>query len=64
MSTFVDSRHGVTDPGCPLCKQTFGTIEQYVQHLTDDVLPPLIDKLLLIRKSQSDVVSTVVSAQS
>jgi hypothetical protein len=45
LSSFVDPNHRVTVPGCPLCKQSFGTVDQFVRHLTDDVLPPLLDKL-------------------
>ncbi len=30
---------------CPTCHQAFGTVEQFVRHITDDVLPPLLDKL-------------------
>ena len=36
---------GVVVPGCPKCKKRFGTLPQFLDHLTDDVLPPLIDRL-------------------
>jgi hypothetical protein len=45
LSTFMDVRHGVVVPGCPTCQEAFGTVEQFVQHISDDVLPPLVDKL-------------------
>jgi hypothetical protein len=36
---------GVTVPGCPCCRKRFGTIAQFLDHLTNDVLPEMIDKL-------------------
>jgi hypothetical protein len=36
---------GVVVPGCPKCKKRFGTLPQFLDHLTDDVLPPLLDRL-------------------
>jgi hypothetical protein len=36
---------GVVVTGCPTCKKRFGTTSQFIDHLTDDVLPPLLDKL-------------------
>jgi hypothetical protein len=52
LSTFVDSPpsiaqggRGVVVTGCPMCRRQFGTVAQFVQHLTDDVLPELLDKL-------------------
>jgi hypothetical protein len=50
-STFVDQPpsiaqggRGVVVPGCPTCKKRFQTMPQ-LDHLTDDVLPALLDKL-------------------
>ncbi len=52
LSTFVDDPpsaaqggKGVTVPGCPCCRKRFGTIAQFLDHLTNDVLPAFIDKL-------------------
>jgi hypothetical protein len=36
---------GVVVPGCPTCRKRFGTMPQFLDHLTDDVLPALLDKL-------------------
>jgi hypothetical protein len=36
---------GVPVPGCPCCRKRFGTIAQFLEHLTDDVLPAILDKL-------------------
>jgi hypothetical protein len=52
LSTFVDEPpsaaqggKGVTVPGCPSCTKRFGTIAQFLDHLTSDVLPAVINKL-------------------
>lgn len=54
LDTFVDEPpsvaqggRGVVVPGCPACKKRFGTIPQFLDHLTNDVLPALVDKLLV-----------------
>jgi hypothetical protein len=51
-STFVDEPpsvakggNGVVVPGCPMCKKRFGTTPQFLDHLTDDVLPAVLDRL-------------------
>jgi hypothetical protein len=36
---------GVVVPGCPTCKKKFGTMPQFLDHLTDDVLPAVLDRL-------------------
>jgi hypothetical protein len=36
---------GVVVTGCPTCKKRFQTTSQFIDHLTDDVLPPLLDGL-------------------
>jgi len=33
----------ITD--CTLCRKHFGTVEQFKRHITEDVLPPLLDRL-------------------
>jgi zinc finger double-stranded RNA-binding protein len=45
LDTFMNAQHKIVETGCPECQKQFGTIEQFKQHLTDDVLPPLLDKL-------------------
>ena len=31
--------------GCPHCKKRFGTVPQFLDHITDDVLPRVLDRL-------------------
>ena len=45
-STFIDEPpsiaqggNGVVVTGCPTCRKKFGTMPQFLDHLTDDVLP-------------------------
>jgi hypothetical protein len=45
LSTFMHGQHKVVITGCTFCRKHFGTVEQFKWHLTDDVLPPLLDKL-------------------
>jgi hypothetical protein len=40
-----NGRPGVVVPGCPACKKKFQTVAQFMDHLADDVLPPLLDRL-------------------
>ena len=35
----------VVQPGCPTCRKAFYTVSQFIDHLSDDVLPPLLDRL-------------------
>jgi hypothetical protein len=51
-STFVDEPpsiaqggRGVVVTGCPTCRKKFGTMPQFLDHLTDDVLPAALDRL-------------------
>jgi hypothetical protein len=51
-STFVDEPpsvaqggNGVVVTGCPTCRKKFGTMPQFLDHLTDDVLPAILDRL-------------------
>jgi hypothetical protein len=43
--TVAQGGNGVVVPGCPKCKKRFGTMPQFLDHLTDDVLPALLDRL-------------------
>jgi hypothetical protein len=36
---------GIVVPGCLACKKRINTMPQFLDHLADDVLPPLLDKL-------------------
>lgn len=44
LSTFMNEQHRV-EPGCPACRKRFQTVEQFIMHITHEVLPPLLDKL-------------------
>jgi hypothetical protein len=51
-SNFVDEPpsiaqggRGVVVTGCPKCKKKFYTMPQFLDHLTDDVLPAALDRL-------------------
>ncbi len=45
LDTFMNAQHKIVETGCSTCQIHFGTIEQFKRHLTDDVLPPLLDRL-------------------
>ena len=45
LSTFMDEQHRVVMTGCSFCRKHFGIVEQFKFHITDDVLPPLLNKL-------------------
>jgi hypothetical protein len=36
---------GVVVPGCPACRKRLFTMANFMDHLADDVLPVLVDKL-------------------
>jgi hypothetical protein len=40
----VDNGNIVT-PGCPLCRKTLHTTSNFIDHINNDVLPPLLDRL-------------------
>ncbi|MDQ1407879.1 MAG: hypothetical protein QOG55_3508 [Acidobacteriaceae bacterium] len=48
LSTFMSHERKIVQTGCSICQKHFGTIEQFKRHLTDDVLPPLLDRLAKI----------------
>jgi len=52
LSTFVHDQHRVITPGCSFCRKGFGTVEQFKRHITEDVLPPLLDRLFSNRVVQ------------
>jgi len=39
---------GIVTPGCPHCRKTFYTCNQFVDHIPQDVLLGIIDKALTI----------------
>jgi|KBSMisStaDraftv2_1062788.scaffolds.fasta_scaffold2887089_1 hypothetical protein len=39
LSHFQEDR--IVQPGCPLCRKRFYTVPQFIDHLSDNVLPPL-----------------------
>ena len=41
----ADGGHGVVVPGCPACKKRLQTMANFMDHLADNVLPNLINKL-------------------
>ena len=45
LSTFMSEKHKIVQTGCSTCQKHFGTVEQFKFHITEDVLPPLLDKL-------------------
>jgi hypothetical protein len=45
LSTFMSEQHKIVQTGCSACQKHFGTVEQFKYHLTEDVLPPLLEKL-------------------
>jgi hypothetical protein len=51
--TFVDNPpsvaqggKGVVVPGCTVCRKRFNTRGQFTDHIANDVVPELLDKLL------------------
>jgi len=36
---------GVIVPGCPACRKVLYTQTQFIEHLYEDMLPPLLDRL-------------------
>ena len=45
LSHFQDEKGRMVRPGCPTCRKVFYTVSQFIDHLTNDVLPPLLDRL-------------------
>lgn len=44
-STFMSDKHKIVQTGCSFRRKHFGTVEQFKRHITEDVLPRLLDKL-------------------
>ena len=56
--TFVDESpslargsRGTATMGCPRCRKRLNTIDEYMRHLADDVLPPIVDLVLTLAKA-------------
>lgn len=45
LATFMSLQHKIVQTGCSTCQKHFGTTEQQTRHLTEEVLPSLLDKL-------------------
>jgi hypothetical protein len=45
LSTFMSEKHKIVQTGCSTCQKHFGTVEQFKRHITEEVLPTLLDKL-------------------
>jgi hypothetical protein len=43
--SFANGGPGIVRPGCPACKKIINTMSQFIRHINEDVLPPLLDKL-------------------
>jgi len=57
--TFVDEPpsvaqggNGVVTPGCPACRKRLFTMQNFMDHLADDVLPQALDKLSVCRDNE------------
>jgi hypothetical protein len=58
LSYFVDEppsvaqgERGVVVAGCPACRKRINTMTQFLDHLTNDVMPKLIDRLATTEES-------------
>jgi len=45
LDTFMSEEHKIVQTGCSICQKHFGTVEQFKRYLSEDVLPPLLDRL-------------------
>jgi len=45
LSTFMSEKDKIVLTGCSFCRKHFGTVEQFKRHVTEDVLPRLLDRL-------------------
>ena len=43
---------GVVVPGCPACKKRINTTSQFLDHLANDAMPALLDRLSTQNDSQ------------
>jgi hypothetical protein len=59
-STFVDEPpllgqggKGVVIPGCPLCKKRLNTVGQFLDHLANDAMPVLVNRLSAVKEADT-----------
>jgi hypothetical protein len=45
LSHFQNEKDKIVQPGCPTCRKVFYTVPQFIDHLSNDVLPSLLDRL-------------------
>lgn len=43
--SMADGGTGVVVPGCPACRKRINTMAQFLDHLADDVMPGLLNRL-------------------
>jgi len=43
--SMAEGGKGVVVPGCPACRRRINTMAQFLDHLSRDVLPGLVDRL-------------------
>lgn len=39
LDTFMNAQHKIVETGCPTCKKRINTMTQFLDHLTNDVMP-------------------------
>jgi hypothetical protein len=44
--SIVRGGKGVAVSGCPVCKKKLRTLNQFMEHLQDDVLPVIADRVI------------------
>ena len=49
--SIAEGGQGVCVPGCPACRKRLQTMNQFVEHLANDVVPKVIDGLPVIRSA-------------
>ncbi len=47
--SMVHGGKGVVVPGCPACKKRINTMNQCLDHLAEDAMPALIEKLSAVK---------------
>ena len=45
---------GIVTAGCPACRKRINSMSQFIRHINEDVLPPLLDKLATETTDKSD----------
>jgi hypothetical protein len=43
--SIAEGGNGVVVPGCPACKTRINTMSQFLDHLANDAMPALLDRL-------------------